>query len=150
MTQEEILKLEVGSIVQNKDKYEGEGDLMLITLPRATASDNVKVIHVNCEKHSALNGMVEIKDIEHLQSYDFVGMADFSEMNVEAAQPELEQPVELDWDEAKKWLDRIRKDYTEIGASGLIGLHVTINPLLIRYERGERTKSLYDDIMDLS
>ncbi len=149
MTQNEILQLEIGAIIQNKDKYEGEGDFMLISLPREAITDNVRMIHVNCEKHSAMNGMVEIKDIEHLQSYNFVGMADFSEMNVEVAQPQLEQPVELDWDEAKKWLDRIRKDYTEVGTPGLIGLHVTINPLLIRYERGERTKQLYDDIMEL-
>jgi len=54
-----------------------------------------------------------------------------------------------DWEEAKKYLDKVRQIYTEIGACGLLGLQITINPLLIRYEKGERTHDLYTSIMEL-
>jgi hypothetical protein len=53
------------------------------------------------------------------------------------------------WTEAKEHLDEIRMMYTGIGASGLLGLRLSINPLLIRYEKGERTQDLYDAIMSL-
>jgi len=54
-----------------------------------------------------------------------------------------------DWEEAKKYLDKVRQAYTEIGAGGLLCLQITINPLLIRYEKGERTQDLYVSIMEL-
>ena len=54
-----------------------------------------------------------------------------------------------DWEEAKKHLDEVRQAYTETGAAGLLGLHYTINPLLIRYENEERTQDLYTSIMEL-
>ena len=56
----------------------------------------------------------------------------------------------LNWNKAKAYLDEVRSNYTEIGASGLIALQLTINPLLVRYEKKERSKTLYDEIMDLS
>jgi hypothetical protein len=55
----------------------------------------------------------------------------------------------LNWEDAKKYLDHIRIRYTEIGAAGLLGLYVAIDPLLVRYEKGERTQELYDAIMSL-
>ena len=54
-----------------------------------------------------------------------------------------------EWDEAKKYLDKIRIMYTEIGVSGLLGLQLSINPLLVRYEKDERSDELYDSIMSL-
>jgi hypothetical protein len=54
-----------------------------------------------------------------------------------------------DWEEAKKYLDEARQAYTDVGTAGLLALQLTINPLLIRYEKGERTKDLYDSIMGL-
>lgn len=55
---------------------------------------------------------------------------------------------ELNWDAAKKHLDEMRRMYTEIGAAGVIGLTLGLNPLLVRYERGERTRKLYNEIME--
>lgn len=54
-----------------------------------------------------------------------------------------------DWDEVKKYLDTIRQRYTDIGMSGLPALQAVINPLLIRFEKGERTTELYNEIMEL-
>lgn len=62
----------------------------------------------------------------------------------------VDAPKEMDWKEAKDYLDKIRKDYTEIGSVGLIALNIVINPLLIRYENGERSQLLHDEIMSLS
>lgn len=55
----------------------------------------------------------------------------------------------FDWAHAKYHLNDIRSQYTAIGVSGLAALNMTINPLLVRLESGERTKALYDDIIQL-
>lgn len=57
--------------------------------------------------------------------------------------------MELDWTKAENWLKEIRQIYTDIGVSGLLGLQFSINPLLIRFEKGERTQKLFDEIMSL-
>lgn len=56
----------------------------------------------------------------------------------------------LDWEKAKAHLDEAEREYRAIGASGKFGLHLVILPLQERYERGERTQWLYDDIMEVS
>jgi hypothetical protein len=55
----------------------------------------------------------------------------------------------MNWEEAKNHLNEIRLEYTEIGSSGLLALFLSIDPLLRRYEKGERTQELYDSIMAL-
>jgi len=55
----------------------------------------------------------------------------------------------MDWEKAEKHLKEIRQAYTDIGAAGLTGLQLSINPLLVRFERGERTESLYDATIQL-
>ena len=57
---------------------------------------------------------------------------------------------ELDWTKAKEYLDEVRHNYTSIGSAGLLAFQLTINPLLIKFEKGDRSKDLYDEIMDLS
>jgi hypothetical protein len=57
---------------------------------------------------------------------------------------------ELDWEAAKGYLKYIRQEYVDIGTSGIFALNAVINPLLIRFESNERTKDLYDAIMNLS
>jgi len=54
-----------------------------------------------------------------------------------------------EWEEAKAWLDEVRQAYFEVGSAGLLGLQISINPLLVRYERGERTDELYEEMMGL-
>ena len=58
-------------------------------------------------------------------------------------------PDEMNWDEAYQHISEIREVYTKIGISGMFALNHTINPLYIRYSKGERTEVLYDAIMDL-
>jgi len=56
---------------------------------------------------------------------------------------------ELDWEKAKKHIQEARMNYTEIGVPGLAALTITINPLFVRLEKGERTQELFDEIMAL-
>jgi len=51
------------------------------------------------------------------------------------------------WEQAEKHLKEVRRQYTEIGIAGMPALQISINPLLIRYENGERTDDLYKSIM---
>ena len=55
----------------------------------------------------------------------------------------------LDWDKAESWLKEIEQMYTEIGSSGYLALNLTIRPLRDRFNKGERTIELYDEIMEL-
>lgn len=53
----------------------------------------------------------------------------------------------LDWAEAERHLQGVRRQYVDIGVAGLLGLRLTLDPLLVRYERGERTPDLHAEIM---
>ena len=55
----------------------------------------------------------------------------------------------MNWIEAKKYLDEIRRQYTEIGISGMFVLRMFIDPLFVKYEKGDRSKKLYNKIMAL-
>jgi len=55
----------------------------------------------------------------------------------------------MDWDKASFHLREIRRQYSELGAVGIPALTFTINPLLIRFEKGERSKELFQEIMSL-
>ncbi len=60
-----------------------------------------------------------------------------------------ETQVVADWGKATARLKQIRRQYTDIGTAGLPALALTINPLLVRLERGEASLGLYDAIMAL-
>jgi hypothetical protein len=55
----------------------------------------------------------------------------------------------MDWEKAENHLIEIRQQYNDIGSSGIPALSMFINPLLIRFEQGERTENLYNSIMNL-
>ena len=55
----------------------------------------------------------------------------------------------MNWEEARKHLYYILDLYRSIGWTGTFALSVTINPLVIKFESGERTQELYDEIMSL-
>lgn len=55
--------------------------------------------------------------------------------------------TEEQWKAAQAHLQEVRRQYVEIGAAGVPGLTLVLNPLLVRYERGERTQELYDEVM---
>lgn len=56
----------------------------------------------------------------------------------------------MNWNEAEKYLYTMKQAYGEIGFAGTFGLSLTINPLVKRFESGERTEQLYEDIMSIS
>lgn len=55
----------------------------------------------------------------------------------------------LDWNIAEKYLEECESEYTKIGSIGQFGLIFTINPLRDRFNKGERTQELYDEIMKI-
>ena len=57
--------------------------------------------------------------------------------------------LNMNWKEAEEWLYEIREAYIETGFAGSFALTLTINPLVKRFEDGERTQELFDEIMEL-
>ena len=55
----------------------------------------------------------------------------------------------MNWEEAEKYLYDMKMAYEEIGFVGSFGLSMTINPLVKRFESGERTTELYEEIMSV-
>jgi hypothetical protein len=55
----------------------------------------------------------------------------------------------MDWKKAEQYLKKMRLRYTEDGIGGLLALSTVMNPLLIRFENGERTEELYNKIMSI-
>lgn len=63
-------------------------------------------------------------------------------------QPDLRQITDDDaWRPAISHLNMVIAEYAAIGASGFIGLYAILLPLKRRYDSGERTPELYDEIM---
>ncbi|KKM68221.1 hypothetical protein LCGC14_1462990 [marine sediment metagenome] len=56
---------------------------------------------------------------------------------------------DLNWDVAKRYLDSMFRMHTEIGAAGESELKEDVNPLLARFDSGERTPKLHKEIMEL-
>lgn len=54
----------------------------------------------------------------------------------------------LNWDKAESRLYYSKQAYEKV-PTGLFALAVKIFPLVQRYESGERTEELYNEIMDL-
>lgn len=55
----------------------------------------------------------------------------------------------LDWGMAEGHLYDTKIAYESIGFKGSFALALTINPLAKRYESGERTIELYNEILEL-
>ncbi len=55
----------------------------------------------------------------------------------------------MDWGMAEGYLYEVKNAYESIGWTGTFGLTLTINPLVKRYESGERTIDLYNEIMEI-
>lgn len=54
-----------------------------------------------------------------------------------------------DFQDAYDHLQEVRKQYVEIGAAGMLGLTLSLNPLVVRYERGERTPELLEEMRNV-
>ncbi len=56
----------------------------------------------------------------------------------------------MDWEKAEEHLATCEKAYAEIGSAGYFALTAVIRPLRDRFNQGERTQELHDEIMDVS
>ena len=56
---------------------------------------------------------------------------------------------EIDWVKIEEYLKTCEEMYTEIGISGLFAMQTVITPLRDRFNKGERTGELYDDIFEV-
>lgn len=59
----------------------------------------------------------------------------------------------MDWEKAKQHFDRIRDIYQGLegtpGANTSLALHITFTPLSVRYNNGERSQDLYDEMISV-
>lgn len=57
----------------------------------------------------------------------------------------------MDWEKAKFHFDTVRQIYQDLegrpGSNTSIALTVVFRPLALRYNRGERTEALYNEMM---
>lgn len=88
------------------------------------------------------------------ESYDYryvVYAQAIIRLEQEPAQPATDP--QLDWDKAKSHMDKIRGRYealrNEPGVNTSIALMVVFDPLQRRYVSGERSQSLYEEMMSL-
>lgn len=56
---------------------------------------------------------------------------------------------QLDWAKAEEYLQTCERVYGEIGGYGAFALVYVINPVRVRFNSGERTRELYDEIMEI-
>lgn len=69
-------------------------------------------------------------------------------MSILSKQPDLRLTTDNDsWLPAVNYLNMMIAEYAAIGASSFIGLYTILLPLKRRYDSGERTPELYDEIM---
>ena len=53
----------------------------------------------------------------------------------------------LEWLAAYEHLQEVRRIYVDVGAAGVPALSLSLNPLLLRYARGERTPELHAEML---
>lgn len=56
--------------------------------------------------------------------------------------------AEMDWKQAGNYLNMLIAEYAAIGWTGYFALWNTLIPLKQRLDTGERSKALYDEIME--
>jgi hypothetical protein len=57
---------------------------------------------------------------------------------------------EMDWSEAENHLKLCEEAYAETGSAGRFAMTFVIAPCRDRFNKGERTRELYDEIFDIS
>lgn len=57
---------------------------------------------------------------------------------------------ELDWEKAEDYLKECEEAYAEIGTAGMFAVTYVIAPTRDRFNKGERTEALYDDIFGIA
>ena len=123
-------------------------------------SDECRKIERELNRVSGLHDelITENKALEELaQNMADYLQADESEMATELKNRyhEITHPAqtEIDWPKAKEHFDDIRKQYQDLegmpGVNTSLDLRVTFDPLAVRYNSGERTKELYEAMMEV-
>jgi hypothetical protein len=56
----------------------------------------------------------------------------------------------MDWERGENYLILCEKVYTEIGVVGQFCLNYVLKPLRERYDQGERSQELYNEIMEVA
>jgi hypothetical protein len=56
----------------------------------------------------------------------------------------------MNWKEAEEYLKEVESAYAECGSAGVFAMNVVIRPVRDRFNKGERTQELYDEIMGIS
>lgn len=54
----------------------------------------------------------------------------------------------MDWEHAENYLNMLIAEYAMIGFAGSFAMNLTLLPLKRRFDAGERTQKLYDEIME--
>ena len=61
--------------------------------------------------------------------------------------------MKMDWEKAKAHFDEVRKQYQDLegkpGVNTSMALRFTFDPLARRFNSGERTQELYDEMMEV-
>ena len=57
---------------------------------------------------------------------------------------------DLDWSKAEEYLKECEKAYAEIGSAGAFALQFVIMPCRDKFNKGERTQELYDEIFEIA
>lgn len=55
----------------------------------------------------------------------------------------------MDWDKAESYLKTAESVYAEAGSTGFFAMAYVIRPLRDRFNCGDRSQDLYDEIMDI-
>lgn len=56
----------------------------------------------------------------------------------------------MDWQKAEEHLKTCERVYREIGISGSFALTLVINPVRVRFNNGERSQELFDEILGIA
>jgi hypothetical protein len=55
----------------------------------------------------------------------------------------------MNWEEAEEYLKVVESAYAETGSAGIFAVIHVIRPVRDRFNKGERTQELYDEIMGI-
>lgn len=99
--------------------------------------DNI-VIFTKEELENMLNGQIIVSQTKDGRVIRYMSKDQY----------EAETTPAMDWEKAKNHLNEVIANYISIGWTGQLALNYNLLPLRERYNKGERTRQLYDDIME--
>jgi hypothetical protein len=58
--------------------------------------------------------------------------------------------MNLDWEKAEDYLKEVEQAYAETGSAGAFAVSFVVRPVRDRFNKGERSQDLYDEIFAIS